>query len=363
MATKTPKSTSSRRKRAMLWSFVIIVAGAIVFPSLGYVYTALNTVQAQASEDSNPRANYWRAVREGYEGYSAVTGRQLDTDKVLNEETNVLIQNGGHNWRQLRNGPVATYGGWGLFLTVCAILLFFAKRGRVELEQKPSGMTVPRWSVFERTVHWYTATLFIILSITGLSILFGRAVLIPLFGLQGFSAWASFAKPVHDYMGPFFSIGVLFILIMWIRHNIPTAVDMRWFGQGGGIIGRKHPSAGRLNGGEKLWFWIVVLIGGVVVCVSGFILDFPGNGQTRELMQWANIFHAVGSLVWIAVFFGHAYIGTIGTEGALDAMSKGRVGVEWARQHHDLWYDQVKDQAEYDERMDSQDMVRGQQPS
>lgn len=340
---------STRRMRAMIWSLVIIVAGAIVFPSLGYVYTAINPVQAQATEDSNPRANYWRAVREGNVGYSAVRG----------QETNVLIQNGGQNWRQLRNGPIATYGGWALFLTVCAIMLFFATRGRVQLQARPSGMTVRRWSVFERTVHWYTATLFIILTITGLSMLFGRAVLIPLLGHQGFAAWAAFARPVHDYLGPFFSIGVFLILVMWIRYNIPNAVDFKWFAQGGGM-GRKHPSAGRVNGGEKVWFWIVVLVGGIAVCVSGFLLDFPIWGQSRTDMQLYNIIHGVGALVWIAVFFGHAYIGTIGTEGALDAMAKGRVSIEWARQHHDLWYEEVKDQAEYDQTMDSGAGAQGQ---
>lgn len=350
MGLTSRKRFSTRRMRTMIWSLAVIVAGAIIFPSLGYVYTAINPAQAQAAEDSNPRANYWRAVREGNVGYSAVSG----------PETNVLIQNGGQNWRQLRNGPIATYGGWALFLTVCAIMLFFAIRGRVKLEGKPSGMIVPRWSVFERTVHWYTATLFIVLTITGLSTLFGRTVLIPLLGKEGFAVWAAFARPVHNYLGPFFSIGVVVILLMWIRHNIPNAVDFKWFAEGGGIVGRKHASAGRLNGGEKVWFWIVVLVGGIAVCVTGFLLDFPIWGQTRSDMQLYNIIHSVGAMVWIAVFFSHAYIGTLGTEGAIDAMAKGRVSVEWAKQHHDLWYEEVKDQAEYDPTVDSGAVAQGQ---
>lgn len=191
-------------------------------------------------------------------------------------------------------------------------------------------------------LHWYTTILFILLAITGLSLLFGRAVLIPLLGLEGFAAYADVAIDLHNYLGSLFAVGVALMLILWGKHNIPNKVDWHWFKQGGGFLkNSRHPSAGRINGGEKAWFWTIATMG-VAVIVTGFILDFPNFGQIRGTMQIAHIFHAALAVVWISFAFGHIYIGTIGTEGALEGMTKGEVSVEWARQHHDLWYQEIQ---------------------
>lgn len=333
--------TRSRHARIMLWSIVVILCGSLVLPLSSYVYVGLvSDIQAQSAQsETNPRANYWRAVREGNDGYVSSSGPYT---------TNNLVANGGQNWRQIRNGPIATYGPWLLALMLLAIVAFhIGTRGGSKLEQPRSGKTVPRWSLFERTLHWFTATLFIILAITGLSLLFGRAVLIPVLGLAGFSPWAAVSMNVHNFLGPIFIVGVLLEVVLWIRHNIPNATDMKWFAQGGGMFGKgRHPSAGRMNGGEKLWFWIIAIIGLLLVSVTGVVLDFPNLGFSRESMQLANILHAIGAIIWITVALGHIYIGTLGTEGALEGMTTGRVSVEWAKQHHDLWYEDVKDAAE-----------------
>ena len=336
---KPIKTSARRRWKGMLWSMVFIAIAAMALPIGSYVLHGITVAQAQ-DDDSNQRANFWRAVREGNTGYSAISGA----------ETNVLINNGGQNWRQLRNGPIATYGGWALLGVVVVILLFFAIRGSMKLEHPTSGQTVPRWNIVERTIHWLTAIGFVLLAITGLSMFFGRAVLIPILGPEGFSFWAGFSINIHNYVGPFFSGAVLLMFLFWVRNNIPKAVDFKWFAQGGGIFGKAHPSAEKANGGEKVWFWIVVLIGLVGVCVSGFALigwlgEWGVWEATRANMQTANIIHSIGAMIWIAVFFGHAFMGTIGQEGALEGMTTGRVSVEWAKQHHDLWYEQVKDNA------------------
>lgn len=320
-----------RRWRAMLWSMLAVTMAALVLPMLGYVYVGIQEASAQAVEETNPRANYWRAVREGIQGYTAVQG----------PEANVLIQNGGQNWRQYRNRVTAQYGGWILFLVLLAILAFFAVRGRIDLEKGASGHKVQRWTAFERTVHWFTAIIFVVLAVTGLSMLFGRVLLIPLLGPQGFAAWASFAITAHNYLGPFLSLGVLLMIIMWLRHNFPSKEDFAWFFKGGGMVGKEHPSAGRMNAGEKVWFWLICTVG-VAVIITGFVLDFPNYGQTRETMQIANFLHGGLSLMWIAFFLGHAYIGTLGSEGSLEAMTTGEVDVNWAKQHHDLWYEEVQ---------------------
>lgn len=280
-----------------------------------------------ASTQTNPRADTWRDVREGSQGQTTVRG----------PETEILIQSEGERWRQLRNGPVKKYGSGLLLLVIGAIVLFYFARGQVKLVNKRSGVTVQRWTTVERVLHWYTATLFIFMAISGLILLVGRHLLIPLLGPSLFANIAQTLKVLHNYLGLLFIVGVLLIIIKWLRFNFFTKLDWEWFKQGGGMVGNKHPSAGRMNGGEMAWFWLICTVG-IAVCVSGLVLDFPNFSQSRGVMQQAHLIHAVCSLLWIAAFIGHFYIGTIGTEGALEGMTTGKVDVEWAKQHHDIWY-------------------------
>lgn len=346
------------RIRAMTWSLLFILAAALLLPAASYLLpqglpaVAGEAAHAQVTGDANQRANFWRAVREGEAGYSAVAGA----------ESGVFINNGGQNWRQVRNGLIATYGGWAILAALAFIAVFYVARGRIKIEGERGGRTVPRWQLWERVMHWYTAVLFVILAVTGLSMLFGRILLIPVLGAPGFAAWANLSINAHNILGPFFSLGVLAMLIFWTRNNIPSAVDWAWFKAGGGIVGKAHPSAGKANGGEKIWFWLVIFVGLLAVCGSGLALigwfaDIGLGDTTRASMQFMHQIHAVSALLWIVVFFGHVYIGTIGTEGALEGMTTGRVSEEWAKQHHDLWYDEVKSRAAKADAGDSGDSL------
>lgn len=319
-------------RRAMIWSLAAILAGAMIAPLSGYVYVAVAAASSEAAvwDDVNPRGDTWRGVREGEAGYTSASGPYV---------TNNFIQGGGENWRNLRNGPVAGIVPWVMALALVAIGGFHALHGRNRLERR-SGRKVLRWRTWERVLHWFTAGSFIVLAITGLSLLFGRAVLIPLLGHAGFSVWAEMSKVAHNFIGPLFTAAVLVMIIAWVRHNIPGKVDLDWFRKGGGM-GAQHASAGRMNGGEKVWFWFIVTAGSAV-CITGLILDFPGLGQDRGTMQVANLIHAVVGMFWIALAFGHIYIGTAGTEGAFEGMATGYVDEEWAREHHDLWLEELK---------------------
>lgn len=276
---------------------------------------------------NNPRANFWRQVRESLPGYTAIKG----------QETDVLIQNGGQNWRQLRNGPLALAGALGLFGTTLALGGFYLWRGQVKLSAPRSGVAILRWKPFELALHWVTAIAFILLALTGLGLLFGRAVLIPLLGHEFFALFAALAKLLHNTIGPFvFMPGLLLMFGLWVKDNIPNKLDLAWFKAYGGIVGDKHPSAGRMNAGEKVWFWLLIG-GGVVICITGLILDFPNFEQIRSTMQTAHLTHVLGSVLLMVAALGHIYIGTIGTEGALEGMKTGYVDETWAKQHHDLW--------------------------
>lgn len=330
--------TRARRAhaRALGWSLALIVIGAMVAPLGGYVYVAVApeaVADEQPAWDDNPRADTWGDAREGASGTTAASGPYT---------TNSLIANGGENWRNLRNGPVATFTPWLMALSLLALGLLYLTAGPHRIEGPLSGRKVKRWAGWERTMHWFVAVTFIILAITGLSLLFGRAVLIPVLGHEGFAAWAVAAKWLHNVVGPFFTVGILLMLLTWARNNLFNRTDVQWFRKGGGIFTGQHVSAGKLNGGEKAWYWFVVIIGGGFVCTTGLILDFPNFGQSRETMQLASLIHAVLAILWIAIAFGHIYLGVVGAKGALEGMTTGYVSEEWAREHHDLWLEEVR---------------------
>ncbi len=336
MASNAVKQISTRaaaHKKAMLWSILLIVLGALVLPLSGYVYVGVsNAYAAWQNPDENPRANYWGAVHRGNAGTTTIA-----PDSSGGGEANVLIQYEGQNWRQIRNGPVANITPWFMLAMLVAIVIFHLVMGRSRVKEPLSGRKIKRWSLYSRTLHWYTALLFLFMAITGLSILFGRALIIPWLGKEGFAAYAMVAKTVHNFLGPLFTLGVLLMILSWIWWNIPKKVDWQWFKAF--FSKSAHGSAGFVNGGEKGWFWVVAIFG-AAVCVTGIILDFPLMGQTRGTMQVSNVIHSVVSILWISILFGHIYIGTLGTEGALEGMTTGDVSVEWAKQHHDLWYEE-----------------------
>jgi formate dehydrogenase subunit gamma len=344
MVSAMPKARWPRRRRMMAWTIAAILIGSTVLPLSGYVYVAVNDAFAQqqgatgaspADQQTNPRANYWRAVREGYSGYTAASGPYT---------SNVLIQNGGQNWRQLRNGPVDSFGAWVMALVLGAIIVFAIVRGQVKLQHSAtSGRTVERWNFGERILHWYVGVLFIVLAITGLSILFGRAVLIPVLGYGGFSAWATGAYALHNYLGPFFVVGVVIEIVVWFRDALPESTDWEWLRRAGGFFEKgSHPSAGRINAGEKyITFWLGLVVCGIVVSVTGILLDFPAFYQARESMQTANLLHGLFSMAWLGLMLGHIYLGAWGVEGSLSGMVSGRVSTEWAKEHHDIWYERT----------------------
>lgn len=334
MATQSAQQRTRARahRRALVWSLVVIIAGAMIAPLGGYVYVAYAQEQA-AWEQTNPRGETWGSARRGTAGYTAASGPYV---------TNNLIANGGENWRNLRNGPVAGIMPWVMAASLLALAAVYIFAGPHRIDGPLSGRKVPRWALWERVMHWFVAVTFIILAITGLSLLFGRAVLIPILGHPGFAAWAEVSKWLHNFVGPFFTVGILAMLLTWTRNNILKKVDIDWFKKGGGIFNKQHVSAEKLNGGEKVWFWFIIIIGGGVVCVTGLILDFGNFGQSRETMQLANLLHAIGSILWIAFAFGHIYLGVIGAKGALEGMTSGYVSEEWAYEHHDLWLERLR---------------------
>lgn len=254
----------------------------------------------------------------------------------------VLVHPAGRDWQQFHSVTLRWIGGITLLGVLAVLVIFYLWRGMVRIQMGRSGRTIVRFNAFERFVHWMTATCFIILAITGLNVTFGRPLFVSAFGTEAFSVWSQWAKYVHNYLSFPFTIGVFLIFVMWLAGNIPNKVDVEWFKRGGGIVGDDHPPAYRFNGGQKAIYWIVV-IGGAIMAISGYVLMFPFYGTDIANMQSAQIFHAVVAMLFIAAMLGHIYIGTLGMEGAFEAMGAGEVDLNWAKEHHSLW---VKEELE-----------------
>lgn len=288
--------------------------------------------QRQQTQPLN-NAPTWRAVRAGENHTTQVRGR----------ETGVLIQASGETWRWLRNGPVSVFFGILLILVPVVILAFYRWNGPMKLHGQPTGRSIERFNRWERIVHWSTAISFVVLALTGILMLFGRSVLLPVVGYSAFSWFAVLAKNLHNFVGPLFIFCTLCMLVTFLRDNLFSKIDLVWLLKAPKVLtGREHVPSGRFNAAEKGWFWGGVALLGLVVGASGLVLDFPNFDQTRLTMQIAHIVHAVGALIFVLAAFGHIYMGTIGTEGAYAAMRTGFVDETWAKEHHELWYDEVR---------------------
>jgi formate dehydrogenase subunit gamma len=242
----------------------------------------------------------------------------------------------GREWRAFHQGTMFRIGAIAVIGMLLLLTVFYLVRGRIKIEAGPAGRTLTRFNAFERFMHWLTAACFIVLALSGLNVTFGKAVLLPLIGPQAFTNVSIVAKWSHNYLAWPFMLGIALMLVVWIKDNIPGATDLRWFAAGGGIIGKGHPPAKRFNGGQKVIFWSVVL-GGAALSVSGVYLLFPAFAGGVLNLQFWNVVHGVVSMVMVAVILAHIYIGSIGMEGAFDAMGSGEVDLNWAKEHHSLW--------------------------
>lgn len=280
----------------------------------------------------SPSTDLWRAVRQRN---SSISGRS----QVKGPGASTLINVSGQEWRDFRVSKIIPYGMYAIGGALLIIALFRLIRGKIKIQAGRSTRKISRFSTFQRIVHWSVATLFIILGLTGVLITFGRTLLVPLIGNDAFGTIAGGGKFLHDYLGPVFAVMLVVMLFTFVKGNFFKWLDIKWFLKGGGLFG-KHASSGRYNGGEKAWFWLAILAGGVVA-VSGLVLDFPFFNQTRSDMELATVVHAIGAIGLFAASFGHIFMGTIAMEGAFEAMQTGYCDENWAKEHHDLWYEEL----------------------
>jgi len=288
-------------------------------------------MQRQQAQPGN-NAPVWREIRKGTPQYTSIPGR----------ETTVLIQTYGETWRQLKNFWITPIAGWFIAAIVVIIGLFYGWRGKITVHEPPTGRLIERFTPFERYMHWTVAITFSILAISGLIMMLGKYVLLPVIGYTLFGWLAQLSKHLHNFTGPLFAVSVLIMIVMWAVDNLPGKGDLRWLMKLGGMISREHVPSWRFNAGEKVWFWVGVVVLSLVVSATGFVLNFPNFDQVRAVMIQANVVHAIAAGLFMAIALGHIYLGTIGLAGAYDAMRHGYVDEAWAKEHHEYWYNDIK---------------------
>jgi len=302
---------------------------------------------ARAKSQPGNNAPFWRAVRE--------SGNQKGTVSLPGIEQGVLIQpfvqypgsrltNAGEAWRQVRNQWIIPYGGALLLIVALALALFYWRKGPLGGHQADTGRVIERFTPFERAAHWSNAIAFSVLAISGLVMAFGKFVLLPVFGGTLFGGLTYALKTAHNFAGPLFAVSLVIVFITFLRDNLPSKGDLGWLLRGGGLFGAQEVPSHRFNAGEKVVFWAGVFILGLVVVASGLVLDklVPGMAYGRGDMQVAHMVHGVATVLMMALFAGHIYLGTVGMHGVYRGMRTGYVDEAWAQEHHELWHDDIK---------------------
>lgn len=328
-------------------------AGAVQSQNILEVKPDASADAAYAGQTNGDRAKVqpgnnapmWRQVGSGVAGYSSLP----------NPEAGVLIQpkvqypgsrltNAGEAWRQVRNVWLIPYGGSFLLIVLGAIALFHWKVGPIKVHEPATGRMIERFTPFERSAHWANAIAFSIMAVSGVVMAFGKFFLLPVLGTTLFG-WLSYAlKNAHNFAGPLFAVSLLIVILTFVRDNLPARGDLAWLLKGGGVFAGTEIKSGRFNAGEKVVFWGGVFALGLVVVVSGLVMDklLPGMAYERGTMQIAHMVHAVSNILMLVMFLGHLYMGTAGTEGAYQGMKTGYVDEAWAKNHHALWFEDIQ---------------------
>jgi formate dehydrogenase subunit gamma len=311
----------------------------LILPAIATLVLALGLLIAPAAAQQAQSANDPAAQPISEQQLLDQLGRIDGRITIPDGRAATLIQPQGRDYQNFREGTLPWIGGIAVLGMLAVLILFFIIRGRIRTKTGMSGIRLVRFNAFERFTHWFTATSFIILAITGLNLIFGKRILMPLIGPNAFSAWSQWAKYAHDFTSWAFMLGALIMLVIWIWDNLPDRYDAQWLKAGGGMFdksGNTHPPAAKFNAGQKLIFWSVVL-GGGMLSVSGIYLLFPFDFTDVNGMQLAQYAHAIIGVLMVAVILAHIYIGTVGMEGAFEAMGTGTVDLNWAKEHHSAW--------------------------
>jgi formate dehydrogenase subunit gamma len=293
-------------------------------------------------------APMWRQVGSGVTGYSSLPASQAPEAGNLIQPfvqyPGSSLTNAGEAWRQVRNHWILPYGGSLLLIALLALAIFYKAKGQLGGHLPDTGKKIERFTPFERAAHWANAGAFVALALSGIVMAFGKFFILPVIGGTLFG-WLTYAlKNLHNFVGPLFAVSLVIVIVTFMKDNIANRADWVWLKRAGGMLGDHEVPSHRFNAGEKGMYWWGVCFPGLLVVASGLVLNklVPGLGELRGEMQVAHMVHAVAGIIMMSILVGHIYMGTVGVKGAYGAMKTGYVDEGWAKEHHELWYDDIK---------------------
>ena len=304
-----------------------------------------NAERAQVQPGNN--APMWRAVGSGVTGYSSLPVSQApeagNLIQPMVQYPGSRFTTAGEAWRQVRNNWLIPYGGSLVLIALVALAILYFAKGSLGQARNDGPPVIERFTPFERSAHWLNAIAFVLLAVSGIVMAFGKFFLQPVLGLHLFGWLSYLLKNIHNFAGPLFAVSLVIVLITFLKDNIASIWDLLWLKNAGGMFGGKQVPSHRFNPAEKGMYWWGMFFPGLLAVVSGLVLDklIPGLGITRGEMQIAHMIHLVATVIMMSMVFGHIYMGTLGVRGAYKAMRTGWVDEEWAKEHHELWYDDI----------------------
>ncbi|MGQ9688282.1 MAG: formate dehydrogenase subunit gamma [Desulfobaccales bacterium] len=196
-----------------------------------------------------------------------------------------------------------------------------------------------RFRVSERWTHLVRMITFILLTLTGYIFFYNNVSLLRML----FSSPEA-AVIFHWVTGIIFVIASVISLTLWAKDAKFASYDWEWLAKWGGYLGGKEVEvpAGRLNAGQKIFFWLSIVIS-FIMGLTGVLLIFK-NSLPLSFNCLMSTLHGFSALIFVATIVAHAYLGTIANPGTWRAMVDGKVGRKWAKKHHSEWYKEITQQ-------------------
>jgi len=204
---------------------------------------------------------------------------------------------------------------------------------------KDGHPVIQRYTANERSNHWFTAILFILLALSGLAMF--HPAMSWLYALFGGGQWT---RILHPFFGVVMFVSFMLLALRMRAHNRFEPGDKQWLRQMDDVLANREdklPKVGKYNAGQKVLFFalvvcmIVLLLTGIVIWRQWFSHLFPIG-----LIRFSALLHAFFAFVIIMAIIVHIYAG-LWIKGSIGAMTRGFVTYGWARKHHPRWFDEV----------------------
>lgn len=194
---------------------------------------------------------------------------------------------------------------------------------------------VRRYVAFTRWNHWFTATCFILLMLSGFALFHPS-----LYGLSGLFGGGQTTRWLHPFIGIALAVGFLGMFVQLVHLNILRREDLVWTAQIGDVISgheERLPELGKYNFGQKVVFWgmfwliLALLISGIMMWYQ----YFP-DAVSVETRRIAILVHSIAAILIVLLLILHIFA-AIWTRGTLRAMTRGTVTGGWSWRHHRKW--------------------------